>query len=94
MSSFSPEKLKDHHPQKKECQSGYFLLDFLFFFECFNNWGEVDSREDRRESWALAYSDIGVEDWRWEVVPGVCSGSIGMIAVKEAYNISIKSSFL
>jgi len=32
MNSFSSEKLKDYHPQKKECQSEYFLLDFLFFF--------------------------------------------------------------
>jgi len=51
MNSFSPEKLKDHHLQKKECQSGYLLLDFLFFFfECFNDWGEVNSRKDRGES--------------------------------------------
>ena len=32
MNSFSFEKLEDHHQQKKEYQSEYFLLDFLFFF--------------------------------------------------------------
>jgi len=35
----SPEKLEDHHPQKKEYQSEYFLLSFLFFFEYFYDWG-------------------------------------------------------
>jgi len=32
MNNSSSEKLKDHHPQKKEYQSEYFLLGFLFFF--------------------------------------------------------------
>ena len=94
MNNSSPEKLKDCHPWKKEYQSEYFLLGFLIFFEYFYNWGEVDSRENRGKSWALAYTNIGVESWRWEIVPDVCGGTIGVITVKEAYNISIKSRFL
>ena len=91
MNNSSPEKLKDHHPWKKEYQSEYFLLSFLIYFY---DWGEVDSRENGGKSWALAYTDVSVEGWRWEIVPGVCGGAVGVIAVKEAYNISIKSHFL
>jgi len=50
VSSSSPEKLKDHHQQRKEYQLEYFLLDFNSFFEYFNNWSEIDGREDRGES--------------------------------------------
>ena len=94
MSSSSPEKLKDHHQQRKEYQLEYFLLDFNSFFEYFNNWSEIDGREDRGESWALVYSNIGVKEWRGETVLGIKGGLTQMVAVKETYDVSIKTSFL
>ena len=92
--SFSPEKLKDYHQQKKGYQKEFCFLDFLFFFEHFDNRSHIDSGNNRRESRLLFYSHTGIEGGKSKAIPYVYHGSVCIIAVEEVLNVSIETCFL
>jgi len=35
----------------------------------------------------LAYSNVGVECWRGEIILGICGGVIRVVPIEKAYNI-------
>ena len=35
----------------------------------------------------MVHSNIGVECWRGEIVPGICGEVIRIVAIEKAYNV-------